>query len=386
MLELYPNYYSKFTCTADQCPITCCQEWKIAVDDDTYRNWFTIQPPTDVTPQKATLSAYTTYQEEARAIRLNKQKKCPFLKENGLCRLVLAHGDAVLSDTCTTFPREFHTFSNHIEKTLMPSCPAVIDLWKEETKLSFPSVNASLCSDTDNLLFSVRSHLISLMQNSPDSPEHILLECFYILLELQQQTLSSDLLADYFSESVIGQLSDAIEQMDFPLEDTLLECNELLQDLAVNYQKEGLYSSFLTPLLALADQISEGTVNYDLAEEWDAFEQQFFQYQALIRNFLANEFFSDLLSPDGDLESMIVQMQWIGMEYGVVRHSIFLKWLLEGKGNLCYEVVRDSLVILTRMTGYEKDDIYEYLENSFDSLYWDWGYFAMIISDFLNVQ
>lgn len=268
----------------------------------------------------------------------------------------------------------------------MPSCPAVIDLWKEETKLSFPSVNASLCSDTDNLLFSVRSHLISLMQNSPDSPEHILLECFYILLELQQQTLSSDLLADYFSESVIGQLSDAIEQMDFPLEDTLLECNELLQDLAVNYQKEGLYSSFLTPLLALSDQISEGTVNYDLAEEWDAFEQQFFQYQALIRNFLANEFFSDLLSPDGDLESMIVQMQWIGMEYGVVRHSIFLKWLLEGKGNLCYEVVRDSLVILTRMTGYEKDDIYEYLENSFDSLYWDWGYFAMIVFDFLNVQ
>ena len=36
MLELYPNYYPKFTCTADQCPITCCQEWKISVDDDTH--------------------------------------------------------------------------------------------------------------------------------------------------------------------------------------------------------------------------------------------------------------------------------------------------------------------------------------------------------------
>lgn len=382
MLELYPNYYPKFTCTADQCPITCCQEWKISVDDDTYRNWFTIQPPTDVAPQKATLSAYTTYQAETRVIRLNEQKKCPFLKENRLCRLVLAYGDAILSETCTTFPREFHTFSNHVEKTLMPSCPAVIDLWKEETKLSFPSVDASLCSDTDNLLFSVRSHLISLMQNNPASPEHILLECFYILLESQQQTLSSDLLADYFSESVIQQLSDAIEQMDFPLEDTLSECNELLQDLAVNYQKEGLYSRFLTPLLALADQISAGTVTYDLTEEWDTFEQQFFQYQALIRNFLTNEFFSDLLSPDGDLESIIVQMQWIGMEYAVVRHSIFLKWLSDGKGELRYDVVRDSLVVLTRMTGYEKDDIYEYLENSFDSLYWDWGYFAMIVSDF----
>ena len=382
MLELYPNYYQKFTCIADQCPITCCQEWKISVDDDTYRNWFTIQPPTDVTPQKSTLSTYTTYQDEARVIRLNEQKKCPFLKENGLCRLVLAHGDTILSETCTTFPREFHTFSNHIEKTLMPSCPAVIDLWKNESKLSFPSIDASLCSDTDSLLFSVRSHLIFLMQDSPASPEHILLECFYILLELQQQALSSDLLADYFSEPVIQQLSDAIKQMDFPLEDTLLECNELLQDLAINYQKEGLYSSFLTPLLALADQISEGGANHDLSKEWHIFEAHFFKYQPLVRNFLANEFFSDLLSPDGDLESMIVQMQWIGMEYGVIRHSIFLKWLLEGKEELHYEVVRDSLVILTRMTGYEKDDIYEYLENSFDSLYWDWGYFAMIVSDF----
>ena len=74
MKTYYPSYYKNFICIADKCPITCCQEWKIAVDDDTYRNWFTIQPPTDVTPQKATLSAYTTYQEEARVIRLNEQK------------------------------------------------------------------------------------------------------------------------------------------------------------------------------------------------------------------------------------------------------------------------------------------------------------------------
>ena len=129
----------------------------------------------------------------------------------------------------------------------MPSCPAVIDLWKEETKLSFPSVNASLCSDTDNLLFSVRSHLISLMQNSPDSPEHILLECFYILLELQQQTLSSDLLADYFSESVIGQLSDAIDRWIFHWK---IPCWNVMNFFRISpsiTKRNGLYSSFLTP-------------------------------------------------------------------------------------------------------------------------------------------
>lgn len=44
-----------------------------------------------------------------------------------------------------------------------------------------------------------------------------------------------------------------------------------------------------------------------------------------------------------------------------------------------YEIVRDYLVIITRMTGYEEEDIYEYLENSFESLQWEWGYFALIV-------
>ena len=44
-----------------------------------------------------------------------------------------------------------------------------------------------------------------------------------------------------------------------------------------------------------------------------------------------------------------------------------------------YESIRQHMVILSRMTGYENDDIYEYLENSFESPIWDWGYFALIV-------
>lgn len=381
MSEFYPDYYPQFTCIADQCPITCCQEWKISVDDDTYQSWFSIQPPEDVMPQKPTLSAYVTCKDNTRVIALNEQKQCPFFKENRLCRLVLAHGDAVLSDTCTTFPREIRHFTRHTEKTLMPGCPAVIDLWQNRDGIRFPSVPSDYYSDTDRMQFTLRKNMISLMQNQQASPEHILLECFYILLELQQQDLSESLLADYFSDDSIQQLSNAIDQIDFSLNDTLTECNELLQDLAVNYQKEGLYRSFLTPILQLAEEISSGTSQFDLELEWNAFQRQFHHYMPLIRQFLSNEFFSDLLSSESDLDSMIVQLQWIGMEYSVIRHSIFLKWLHDVKKSLNYETVRDSLVILTRMTGYEEDDIYEYLENSFDSLFWDWGYFALIVSN-----
>jgi lysine-N-methylase len=31
------------------------------------------------------------------------------------------------------------------------------------------------------------------------------------------------------------------------------------------------------------------------------------------------------------------------------------------------------------MTGYEDADIREYLENSFASPIWDWGYFALVV-------
>ena len=132
MKRIRPDYYDKFTCIADQCTITCCQEWKIGVDADTNRKWKKIFPPEDVSPQKKNLSAYTTKKDGGRVIELTEEHKCPFLNENKLCKLVTAYGDNVLSETCAVFPREVHRFKTHEEETLMPCCPAVIDLLREE--------------------------------------------------------------------------------------------------------------------------------------------------------------------------------------------------------------------------------------------------------------
>lgn len=85
------------------------------------------------------------------------------------------------------------------------------------------------------------------------------------------------------------------------------------------------------------------------------------------------------------MEQMVIQMQWIAMEYTTIRQSLFLKWMLDGCGELAYETVRDYMVVITRMTGYEEEDIVEYLQNSFESLVWDWGYFALIVSFIKNI-
>lgn len=373
MRRVRPDYYEKFQCIADRCTITCCQEWKIGVDNETNRKWKKLLPPDTVVDKKKNLSAYTVKKDGMRVIALDEKHRCPFLNEEKLCRLLCTYTDRVLSDTCTQFPREVHRFSTHEEETLMPCCPAVIDIWKDAEKIVFPKVDR----EYKNLLFVIREHMMELLEDSTQRLEDQLKQGFYILLELNKQdSLTMQLINEYFSGESVAQLREAIAQIPMDELDSMDECNELLQDLAVNYQKEGLYKKYLDPILLQAKQLSETYAADTMCEDLQLFEKQFRQWQPLLRKFLLNEFYSDLLVPDGDLESMIVSMQWIGMEYAVIRHSVFLKWL--ERKQFTYEELRDYMVVITRMTGYEQEDIVEYLQNSFESLVWDWGYFALV--------
>ena len=373
MRRVRPDYYKKFQCIADKCTITCCQEWKIGVDNETNRKWKKLLPPDTVVDKKKNLSAYTVKKDGMRVIVLDEKLRCPFLNEEKLCRLVCTYTDRVLSDTCTQFPREVHRFSTHEEETLMPCCPAVIDIWKDAEKIVFPKVDR----EYKNLLFVIREHMMELLEDSTQRLEDQLKQGFYILLELNKQdSLTMQLINEYFSSESAAQLREAISQIPMDELDSMDECNELLQDLAVNYQKEGLYKKYLDPILLQAEKLSETYVADTMCEDLQLFDKQFRQWQPLLRKFLLNEFYSDLLVPDGNLESMIVSMQWIGMEYAVIRHSVFLKWM--ERKQFTYEELRDYMVVISRMTGYEQEDIVEYLKNSFESLVWDWGYFALV--------
>lgn len=220
---------------------------------------------------------------------------------------------------------------------------------------------------------------MDLIMDPEKTPEETLLESFYVLKELHRNMpLTTELVEDYFSEKTIRQLEHAINEIELPVLDTMDECNELLQDLAVNYRKEGLYRKYLEPVMELAEELSEEYEEEELVEAREDFYRKFRVYEDLLRSFLANEVYSDLLTPEGDLEDALVHMQWIGMEYATIRQAVFLRWQKDGRGSLPYETLRDYMVVISRMTGYEEDDIREYLENSFEELLWEWGYFALI--------
>lgn len=368
------NFYDAFSCTADKCPITCCQEWKIAVDDETKEKW-----------DNAGIRAQLQEEDDTTVTKLNKEKRCPFLNDKNLCNLVIREGDSFLSKTCALFPRQIQTYPFGKEYTLTACCPAVVDLLKEEAEIFLVPTNNIEKTDspekTDNLLIAVREMAATIMRNEAFSIQESLLLIFYALLELdEEEELTEEVITYYQKEKNVRSILASIHRMQFNRLYTFDERNELFLDLAENYRKKKLYTKSLESIALLAERCSDGYDEEKLKKKLDTFDAQMKHYDKLFRNYLTAEIYGSLLTPEGDIKTMIAAMEWIGMEYVSMLHSIFLYQQL-GENNACatYEDIRKYMVIISRMTGYDEEDIWEYLEDSFESLIWDWGYFALII-------
>ena len=372
--EIKTNYYDTFTCIADKCSFTCCQEWKIAVDDDTYIKWKCLSLTKN---NNDFLEKYVEQKDGARVITLNEHKRCPFLNEKKLCNLVLNFGDEVLSETCATFPRQIHEFADRKEYFLVSCCPEAVDLLNQQAKICFTQNIADLEGD---ILFQIRAMMITMMQNQQFSISKNLMMIFFLLLDFHQmESISKKEIDEYQDEAMLKELSDTIDNMQFISLDTFEENNELFLDMVENYQKQELYTSYLEPIIVIAENLSKDDDQHKIKVQLKKFEKEFSSYEKLFRNYLVVEIFSNSLMPESDLESMVVMIQWIAMEYALMRHAIFLSWLVDEQKKLSYTVVRDYIVVISRMMGYDQEDIYEYLEKSFEDLIWEWGYLALLI-------
>ncbi len=308
--KIRPDYYDKFSCIAGQCPITCCQEWKIAVDADTNRRWKKVLPPDTMPGCAKKASRWIRYLE----IQKNCGKKSQHLylyerwnpgypAGRGASMPISCQRQTVPSgfgvwgfdslETCTTFPREVHRFADHEEDTLMPGCPAVIDLWRHK-EITFPSVvhsNADISSentwtnvsehtmcvekDENKMAFLIREHILALLGIIRFLSRRLCWKVFIFCWSCIKISPSHrNWWKNIFSPETLQQLRTAITQAKSTISslETWEECNELLQDLAVNYRKEGLYEKFLTPVITQAEYYSQifGRQGIHVGEDMDA--------------------------------------------------------------------------------------------------------------------
>ena len=434
-----PEFYKDFHCIGGQCSFTCCKEWKIAVDPETKKRWRKLSVPETVLKSgrvpkhacrssldKVQLSQFVMKKDGGEIIGLLPNMRCPFLEDTELCRLVLDYGEECLSETCHVFPRETHAFANRTERTLVSCCPEIVDRLYTLKELHFtnlPYQDRAFLLEGNDQLFQIRNIMMYWLSDVSSSNEVNLKRTFFMLLDLLEKEKKAERAADALNtldpgeclkEADVEKLTEMMLAMPKDTQASIEEQNALFLDITENYRKEGRYQGLLNPLYAMAEQLSREFQEADAARMdvvCALHAEVVVAYAPLLRNYLVAEAFATLLIPGCTLRDMVLQFEWMIMEYVLIVHAMVLEILCEkdvpGTSNskedegdamplsesqsdfdgrtyaavaetvnapLAYPKARELLILIARMTGYDGDEIEEYLRDSFENPVWPWGY------------
>ena len=81
----YPEYYNKFHCLAGDCPDTCCKDWEVDVDEDTFY-YYKVQEG----ELGKKLEQCLVEDGDLKYIPMKKDGSCPFLTEGSCVRFAAA--------------------------------------------------------------------------------------------------------------------------------------------------------------------------------------------------------------------------------------------------------------------------------------------------------
>lgn len=395
-----PEFYRDFHCIGGQCSFTCCKEWKIAVDPETKKRWRKLSVPETVlesgrVPEhacrssldKAQLSQFVMKKDGGEIIGLLPNMRCPFLEDTELCRLVLDYGEECLSETCHVFPRETHEFADRTERTLVSCCPEIVDRLYTLKELHFtnlPYQDRAFLLEGKDKLFQIRNIMMYWLQDASVSNEVNLKRCLFMILDLLDKKAKGKMLdpGECLKEADVEKLTEMILAMPKDTQASIEEQNALFLDITENYRKEGRYQGLLNPLYAMAEQLSREFQEADAARMdvvCALHAEVVAAYAPLLRNYLVAEAFATLLIPGCTLRDMVLQFEWMIMEYVLIVHAMVLQRLCED-APLAYPKARELLILIARMTGYDGDEIEEYLRDSFENPVWPWGYADYLLS------
>lgn len=376
-----PDYYDDFKCIADKCDLTCCRDWTITVDDETYDKWGKLDD---------SLQSHTEEYGDVRRIKL-VDGRCPLLDENGLCKIVSTYGEADISHTCHTYPRETHTFTDRVEKSLTLSCKSVINLLfaKDEFEYVISEENIPGSDNPDDncpdWLFYIREWFLEIAKNKSYGINDALKIILYIALDIRDKEIESvEELDEYRNTGIVEKLIPVItdESKQTDVLDRFSEDNELLLDLFIRYYEQKKYIEVIGPIYEKASEFEnelDDGIAIEAYEKYVAFVKDKYknEYEDKLRLLVCEEIWSAFLVSYFDIESMIVKIEWLAIELVLLRQWMFIHHNIYG--SLTYEEFVHIVALLFRTTGYCDDDIWEYMEDSFEEVIWDWGYIDLIL-------
>ncbi len=126
MREIRPDFYPRFACRAAGCRHSCCRGWEIDVDGESAAYYRALPGPLG-----EELRAALTEDAEGWHFRLDAEERCPFLRRDGLCRLICELGEDALCDICALHPRFYAACGEYELAGLGLSCEAAAALLLE---------------------------------------------------------------------------------------------------------------------------------------------------------------------------------------------------------------------------------------------------------------
>ncbi|MBO5223495.1 MAG: flagellin lysine-N-methylase [Clostridia bacterium] len=128
MGKLYQKYVSEFSCLASACPDTCCAMWQICLDEQTALDYLNDKGEIGVIARE-----YMRGKPCSRRLAL-KNKKCPYLTKDNLCKVIIDKGEQALSTVCSMHPRFVHPLFEDSYEFLSLSCPRAVEMFLGEVK------------------------------------------------------------------------------------------------------------------------------------------------------------------------------------------------------------------------------------------------------------
>ena len=133
MTTITPDYYNKFKCIADKCKHSCCIGWEIDIDNITLEKYHNLN-----SDFASTLKSNIEFFETPH-FKLDKNERCPFLNECGLCDIITNLGEDMLCQICADHPRFRNFYDDYEEIGLGLACEAAAEIIlskKEKSKLN----------------------------------------------------------------------------------------------------------------------------------------------------------------------------------------------------------------------------------------------------------
>ena len=165
MRVIVPDYYKEFSCIAGACRHSCCIGWEIDIDEESMARFDALD-----TPYGNTLRARIDRSGEVPHYRLGEGDRCPFLRADGLCEMILELGEDALCQICTDHPRFRNYFSDRTELGLGLCCEAAGELiLKREAPVTLEILEDDAFPDEpdeeEETLLSFRDMLFSILQD-----------------------------------------------------------------------------------------------------------------------------------------------------------------------------------------------------------------------------